>query len=92
MPETSGSAEQWEIKLEQLNSKVEQLQGQLEAQSIVFEALVDRIPDSNIISPKFLNRAFAVLGHYVVAGLIIALTLVCLTSLFAVLMTLFTQQ
>ncbi len=92
MPETSGSAEQWEIKLEQLNSKVEQLQGQLEAQSIEFEALVDRIPDSNIISPKFLNRAFAVWGHYVVAGLIIVLPFVCLTSLFAVLMTLFTQQ
>jgi hypothetical protein len=92
MAKTSSSAESLEIQLEQLNTKIEHLEEQLADQSVELDTLKARIPDSNIISPKFINRAFTVWGHYVVAGLIIALPFVCLTSLFAVLIAIFSQQ
>ena len=91
MPESSFLPEGLQIQLGQLNSQIEQLQGQLQAQEIELAELKDRIPDSNIISPKFLNRAFTVWGHYVVAGFIIAIPFICLTILFAVVMMLFSQ-
>ena len=91
MSESSISPEGLQIQLGQLNSQIEQLQGQLQAQEIELAELKDRIPDSNIISPKFLNRAFTVLGHYVVAVFIIAIPFIFLTILFAVVMMLFSQ-
>ena len=91
MPESSLSLNGLQFQLGQLKSQIEQLQGQLDAQDSELAELKDRIPDSNIISPKFLNRSFAVWGHYVVAGFIIAIPFICLTSLFAVVMMLITQ-
>ena len=91
MPESSNSPDGLQIQLGQLKSQIEQLQEQFKAQEIELAELKDRIPDSNIISPKFLNRAFTVWGHYVVAGFIIAIPFICLTGLFAVVMTLITQ-
>ena len=35
--------------------------------------LEQRLPKTNLLSPRFLTRAFAVVGHYFVAGLIIEL-------------------
>jgi len=72
MPESSLSLDGLQFQLGQLKSQIEQLQGQLDAQDSELAELKDRIPDSNIISPKFLNRAFTIWGHYVVAGFIIA--------------------
>jgi hypothetical protein len=80
-----------QIQLGQLNSQIEQLQDKLQAQSIEIAELQERIPDSIIISPKFLNRAFAVWGNYVVGGFIIAILFICLTSLFALVMILILQ-
>ena len=91
MSESSISPEGLQIQLGQLNSQIEQLQEQLQAQANELAELKDRIPNSNIISPKFLNRAFTVWGHYVVAGFIIAIPFICLTILFAVVMMLFSQ-
>ena len=91
MPESSNSPDGLQIQLGQLKSQIEQLQEQFKAQEIELAELKDRIPDSNIISPKFLNRAFTVWGHYIVAGFIIAIPFICLTSLFAVVVTLITQ-
>jgi VIT1/CCC1 family predicted Fe2+/Mn2+ transporter len=70
---------------------IEQLQEQLQVHEVELAELKDRIPDSTIISPKLLNRAFTVFGHYVVAGFIIAIPFICLTSLFALLMMLISQ-
>jgi len=92
MPESSLSPDGLQIQLGQLNSQIEQLQGQLQAQETELAEVKERIPDSNIISPKFLNRAFTVWGHYVVAGLIILIPFICLTSLFVLVMSLITQQ
>jgi hypothetical protein len=80
-----------QTQLGQLNLQIEQLQGQLQTQTIEIAELQDRIPDSNIISPKFINRAFAVWGHYVVAGFIIAIPFICLTSLYALVMMFISQ-
>ena len=91
MSDSSISLDAMHIQLSQLNSQIEQLQEQLQAQVIEIAELQDRIPDSNIISTKFLNRAFAVWGHYVVAGFIIAIPFICLTSLFALVMILISQ-
>ncbi len=91
MSESSISPKGLQIQLGQFNSQIEQLQEQLQAQANELAELKVRIPDSNIISPKFLNRAFAVWGHYVVAGFIIAIPFICLTILFAVVMMLFSQ-
>jgi hypothetical protein len=32
-----------------------------------------RLPETNLLSDSFLTRAFAVMGHYLVAGLIVAI-------------------
>jgi hypothetical protein len=91
MSESSVPYDGLQTQLIQLNSQVEQLQARIQTQEIELAELNSRIPDSNIISPKFLNRAFTIWGHYVVAGFIIAIPFVCLTSLFALVMILFTQ-
>lgn len=91
MPESSLSLNGLQIELGQLNSQIAQLQEQLQAQEIELAELKERIPDSNIISPKFLNRAFTVWGHYIAAGLIVAIPIILLTSLFALVMILITE-
>jgi hypothetical protein len=42
-----------------------------------------RLPNTAIISPSFLTRAFAVWGHYFVAQLIIAVPIYCIIFLLA---------
>ena len=69
---------QGELSLEQLQSRLEQLERQLQVQSIDIEGVSKRVPYSNIISPNFLKRAFTAYGHVMVAGLIIAVPLYCL--------------
>lgn len=92
MSSKTGPGGSFEITLESVSLKLEQLEEQVAVQSKELEELKGLIPDSNIISPKFLNRAFAVWGHYVVAGFIIAIPFMCLTGLFAILIMLFSQQ
>lgn len=92
MSSKTGPSGSVEITLESVSLKLEQLEEQVAVQSKELEELKGLIPDSNIISPKFLNRAFAVWGHYVVAGFIIAIPFMCLTGLFAILIMLFSQQ
>jgi hypothetical protein len=40
--------------------------------------LESRIPNSSIISPKFLSRAFTVWGHMIVAQLIVTIPIYCI--------------
>ncbi len=40
------------------------------------------VPDSWIVSESFLKRAFAVLGHHMVASLIISVPLLCIVFAF----------
>ena len=80
------------ITMKELQSKMILLEEQVQAQAGEIEALNERIPDSNIISPNFLKRAFTVWGHYIVAGFIIVLPFLCLTMFFAFMTTFFSQQ
>ncbi len=91
MSDSSNSLGAMQTQLGELNSQIVLLQEKLQVQSIEIAELQDRIPDSNIISPKFLNRAFAIWGHYVVAGFIITIPFIGLISLFALVMTLISQ-
>ena len=68
-----------ENSLEALQSRVAELEKQLQMQSLELETLVQRVPDSLIISPNFLKRAFTVYGHNLVAGLIIAVPIWCIS-------------
>lgn len=61
-----------ERELQQLRARVAQL-----------EARVSGIPNTMLLSSSFLARAFAVLGHYLVAGLMIALPFYALLFFFA---------
>jgi hypothetical protein len=92
MSSKSGSTDSAEIDLEQLSMKIERLEEQLTTQLEEIESLKERIPNTNLISPNFLKRAFTVYGHYVAAGFIIAIPFICLTSFFAVLIMLISQQ
>lgn len=57
----------------------------LRARVARLEARIDEIPRTMLLSRSFMARAFAVLGHYLVAGLIIALPFYVLMFFFALL-------
>ena len=75
---------QGELALLQLENKIELLEAQVQQQADEISSLTDRLPDTNLISPNFLKRAFTVWGHYVVAGFIIAVPFICLMMMFLV--------
>jgi hypothetical protein len=77
---------QEENSIAALHSRVAELEKQLQMQSLELEALVQRVPDTMIISPNFLKRAFTVYGHTLVAGLIIAIPIWCISLTIALLL------
>lgn len=69
--------EQVLAEVESLKSRIEQLERQ--------DRTTAHFPDSWLFSDSFLTRAFAVLGHYFVASLIIAIPfylLIIMASIF----------
>jgi hypothetical protein len=81
-----------DINLEILQDQISHLQEQLDSQKLALEAVNKRLPETNLISPNFLKRAFTVWGHYVVAGFLISIPFMCLGILFALVTMLFSQQ
>ena len=79
------------LSLQQLQNKVDLLEAQLQTQTAELEMVKGRIPDSNIISPSFLKRAFTVFGHYIVAGFIVAIPFICLSMGFVMLTAIFSE-
>ncbi len=63
-----------------LEKRVAQLEDQLQRVQQTVQQPVSRLnlPTTQLISPNFLTRAFAVWGHYFVAQLMISLVFVCL--------------
>lgn len=45
--------------------------------------LESRMPKTALLSPSFMTRAFAVVGHYLVAGLLIEVVIVAVLGLFS---------
>lgn len=70
---------QEELTIQALQSRIADLEKQVQMQSLELETLVQRVPDSLIISPNFLKRAFTVYGHSMVAGLIVAVPIWCIS-------------
>jgi hypothetical protein len=67
-----------EERLKNLESENEKLQAIASPREIVNEETIERVvldylPDTNLIDPSFLKRAFAVWGHFFVANLIIGI-------------------
>jgi hypothetical protein len=68
---------------EELHLEISQLKERIG----VLENLVNqnsKLPKTNLLSDSFIKRAFAVLGHYIIAGLIIAIPFYLLTILIIV--------
>ncbi|MBN2565803.1 MAG: hypothetical protein JXB46_08835 [Candidatus Eisenbacteria bacterium] len=67
-----------------VSAATEQELQQLRARVAQLEARVGSLPNTMILSRSFLARAFAVLGHYLVAGLMIALPIYALMFFFVI--------
>lgn len=67
-----------ESKIIQLENKVQQLENRIAQQDRNIKGVVGRLPNTSIISPNFLTRAFAVWGHMFVAQLIIVIPIYCI--------------
>ena len=70
-----------ERRIVQLEGQVAQMEKQMQAQTSSLQAIRESLPNSGILSQKFLTRAFTVYGHMLVAGLLIAIPIYCLFSL-----------
>ncbi len=63
------------------------LRNQISAQAYRIAELEARLPRTNLVSPNFLTRAFAVWGHYFVSSFILGVIFSCIGLVFGVLMT-----
>ncbi len=64
--------EELTLELEKTNQKIKLLSSQIAYLKTTSENS-NQLPDTKILSDKFLTRAFAILGHYIVASLIIVI-------------------
>jgi len=60
-----------------LSAEVQRLHEDLRRQTVTVSSMEARLPNSSILSQKFLTRAFAIWGHTFVAGLIIGIVFYC---------------
>ena len=72
-PEAVGNRE-----IATLNSKIRELEWRL-------DRLEGRIPNSNIVSPNFWTRAFAVFGHQMAIGLVMYAIIFAIAIVFGIL-------
>lgn len=80
-----------ELSMGEMRNQISSLEEQVQRLSLELNTLAQRVPDSKIISPKFIERAFTVWGHYVVAGFIIAIPIMCLSVILAFIFSFFSQ-
>ena len=66
-----------------LESQLPILQRGIESASRPSQDLATKLPNTALISPSFMSRAFAVWGHYFVAQLIIAIPIYIIVFLIA---------
>jgi len=70
-----------ERRIVQLESQIQEFEKQLTQQQKALTAAGNQLPDTSLLSPSFLTRAFAVWGHMIVAQLLIVVPLYCLIFL-----------
>ena len=66
-----------ETRVKTLEAKLGDSESAAQLSTSQLEEVRTLLPNSNIISPSFLRRAFTVWGHYFVAQLIIAIPIYC---------------
>lgn len=64
------------ITEEQLKSRIEKLEMEIEVLKRTQARL--SLPETNVISHNFLTRAFAIFGHYLVAGFLVSIAFYCI--------------
>lgn len=69
------SPEQMQTKIFELEDQVNRLRDEL----VNSQFNRGSLPKTNILSPNFLTRAFAIYGHTLVAGLIVGIIFYCIT-------------
>ena len=69
--------------VDRLEMQVQDLQRQVQQQGNYIERQMPALPNTSLLSPRFLSRAFAVWGHYFVASFLISIPFWCLGALLA---------
>jgi hypothetical protein len=72
-----GPSRNWKMTTDSLEERIAVLETEYKHALDRIAALESRIPNSAIISPRFLSRAFTVWGHVFVAQLIIVVPIYC---------------
>lgn len=68
-------------------SQVQELQRQITAQAYRIAELEAKLPKTNLLSPNFMTRAFAVWGHYFVSNLILAIIFTCISLVIGIILS-----
>jgi hypothetical protein len=78
-----------EDRIVQLENELGSLSGRLQESLSRITELENKLPNSSLVSPKFLPRAFTVWGHYFVANFLIAIPFICITIIVTILLAAF---
>lgn len=71
---TDLTPEQIQTRILELEDQVKKLRDEM----VNIQFYQNRLPKTNLLSPNFLTRAFAVYGHTLVAGLIVGVIFYCI--------------
>jgi hypothetical protein len=72
-----------ESRIVQLEEQISKFEKQISSQQTSISNVSQRLPNTDLLSPSFLRRAFTVWGHMFVAQLLIAIPIYCLIFLLA---------
>jgi hypothetical protein len=82
MPSLPANSPEYVFALEKrvmtLEAEVRRLSASVTEASALSSNAIAKLPNTAIVSPSFLSRAFAVWGHYFVAQLLIAIPIYCI--------------
>ncbi len=67
-----------ERRIMQLENQVQQFEKLVAQQQVIITTLSNKLPNTSLLSPSFLARAFTVWGHAIVAQLIVTVPFYCL--------------
>ncbi|MBL8078396.1 MAG: hypothetical protein JNM55_10580 [Anaerolineales bacterium] len=67
-----------ERRIMQLENQVQQFEKLATQQQSIITTLSNKLPNTSLLSPSFLARAFTVWGHAIVAQLMVTIPLYCL--------------
>ncbi len=75
-----------ERRIIQLENQVQQFEKLATQQQTIITTLSNKLPNTSLLSPSFLSRAFTVWGHAIAAQLMIVIPLYCLFAILGLLL------